>query len=376
MDAVTLDGLTKDYGEVLANDDVSFAVERGEIFGYLGPNGAGKTTTIRMLLGLISPTDGSATVLGADVRDESALIDARRRIGYLPDNPQYDETATGRELIALHERIKGDRRSDELVELFDPPLDRPIREYSHGNVRKLGLVLTFMHDPELVILDEPTGGLDPLMKQRFGEFLRRERETGLTVLFSSHILGEVRRLCDRVAIIRQGRLVTVEPVESLLERSGKVVRLAAAEPIPHAALDGLDGVHDLGAGVAGSATGSAAGAETDATDSADAGGERTATDPDAGDHSHESDAGDHFHESDTGDHFHESDTDDHFHEYTFTYTGEVNTLLARLGEYSLHDCTIEEAPLEDVFLRFYGAETDETDPPASTPADDAGGASR
>ncbi|ELZ10708.1 ABC transporter-like protein [Halovivax asiaticus JCM 14624] len=346
MDAVTLDGLTKDYGEVLANDDVSFAVETGEIFGYLGPNGAGKTTTIRMLLGLISPTAGSATVLGADVRDESALIEARRRIGYLPDDPQFDETATGRELIDLHARIKGDRRSDELVELFEPPLDRAIREYSHGNVRKLGLVLTFMHDPELVILDEPTGGLDPLMKQRFGEFLRRESENGLTVLFSSHILGEVRRLCDRVAIIRQGRLVTVEPVESLLERSGKVVRLVAADAIPQSALAGVDGVHELAAGVAGAAVGPAAGDETGETDSAGAGGEGIAA---------------------------EADTDEHFHEYTFTYTGEVDALLARLGEYSLHDCTIEEAPLEDVFLRFYGDEPSETGSRASPPASDAAG---
>ncbi|WP_247728776.1 ABC transporter ATP-binding protein [Halovivax limisalsi] len=342
MNAIELDGLTKDYGEVLANDDVSFAVERGEIFGYLGPNGAGKTTTIRMLLGLLTPTAGSATVLGADVRDERALIDARRRIGYLPDNPAFDESATGREILDFHASVKGDVQRDRLLDLFDPPLDRPVREYSHGNVRKLGLVATFMHDPDLAILDEPTGGLDPLITQRFGSFLREERSKGLTVLFSSHILGEVRRLCDRVGIIRQGRLVTVEPVESLLKRSGKVVRLVAAEAIPGEALArDLDGVHDLEGGHAGPTP------DVDVP-AGDEIGQETSDDADA-------------HGRETG----------RFHEYTFTYTGDVDSLLAALGEYSLHDCTIEEAPLEDVFLRFYGDQEEPTPPeqPASRGGD-------
>lgn len=337
MNAVELNGLTKDYGEVLANDDVTFEIEAGEIFGYLGPNGAGKTTTIRMLLGFISPTAGSATVLGADVTDERALIDAKHRIGYLPDDPQFDETATGREILEIHADLKGDRRSEELIDLFGPPLDRTIREYSHGNVRKLGLVTTFMHEPDLVILDEPTGGLDPLMKQRFAEFVRTERERGLTVFFSSHVLGEVRRLCDRVGIIRDGRLVTVEPIESLLERSGKVVRLAAADPIPIDAFDErLDGIYDLehGDGVAG-----AAGAET-------------------GDGPTDFDAG----ETDRST---RESAAESFREYTFTFTGDVNELFETLGSYSLVDCTIEEAPLEDVFLRFYGEENDQARPTAS-----------
>ncbi|NUB93265.1 ABC transporter ATP-binding protein [Haloterrigena sp. SYSU A121-1] len=308
MAAIELEGLTKDYGEVLANDGVTFSVERGEIFGYLGPNGAGKTTTIRTLLGLLAPTAGTARVLGRDVTDEDALLEAKRELGYLPDAPAFDETATGREVLELHAAIKGDERSEALLELFEPPLDRPVRDYSHGNVRKLGLVTTFMHDPELVILDEPTSGLDPLIQHRFAEFLREERERGVTVFFSSHVLSEVRRLCDRVGIIRNGRLVTVEPVESLLDRSGKVVRLRAVASIPREAL-AIDGVHDL---------------ETSVVRTGDA-----------------------------------DDTDDAttaVTECAFTFTGDVNALLAHLREYRLLDLSIEEAPLEDVFMRFYGGE--------------------
>ncbi|ADB61853.1 ABC transporter related protein [Haloterrigena turkmenica DSM 5511] len=319
MAAIELEGLTKDYGEVLANDDVTFSVERGEIFGYLGPNGAGKTTTIRTLLGLLAPTAGTARVLGRDVTDEDALIEAKRRLGYLPDAPAFDETATGREVLEFHAAIKGDERSEALLELFEPPLNRPIRDYSHGNVRKLGLVTTFMHDPELVILDEPTSGLDPLIQHRFAEFLREERERGVTVFFSSHVLSEVRRLCDRVGIIRNGRLVTVEPVESLLDRSGKVVRLRAAASIPREAL-AIDGVHDLETSVV-------RGGDADDADDA-----TTAVT-----------------------------------ECAFTFTGDVNSLLAHLREYRLLDLSIEEAPLEDVFMRFYG-DGEEAAESASQPA--------
>jgi ABC-2 type transport system ATP-binding protein len=302
--AIEIEGLTKDYGEVLANDGLSFRVESGEIFGYLGPNGAGKTTTIRMLLGFIRPTAGTAEVLGHSIENRRALVEAKRRIGYHADDPAYDEQATGAEILDLHASVKGDERRAELVELFDPPVDRAVREYSRGNVQKLGLVTAFMHDPDVVVLDEPTSGLDPLMKQRFAEFLRAERRRGVTVFLSSHILSEVRRLCDRVGIIREGRLVTVDPVESILNRSGKVVRIDSAEPIPLAALE-IDGVHDL---------------ETNAP--IDGRG------------------------------------DDAFTECTFTFTGDINALLARLPDHDLRDVAIEEAPLEDVFLRFYGGDED------------------
>ncbi|MCL9814145.1 ABC transporter ATP-binding protein [Natranaeroarchaeum aerophilus] len=299
MAAIKLDGLTKDYGDVLANDDLSFEVETGEIFGYLGPNGAGKTTTIRALLGFISPTSGSARVLGYDVTDEPALIEAKRRIGYLSDEPGFDEDATGTKILDLHAAVKGDERRDELLDLFEPPLDRPVRDYSRGNVQKLGIVTTFMHDPDLVVLDEPTSGLDPLLQQRFAEFLRAEQRNGVTVFFSSHVLSEVRRLCDRVGIIRDGQLAAVEPIDSLLERTGKSVTVNTNEPIPTDALD-VDGIHD----------------------------------PEFGEF--------------------DGDQSDTFTECTFTFTGDINALMTRLGRYDLLDLSIEEAPLEDVFLKFYG----------------------
>ncbi|WP_135533558.1 ABC transporter ATP-binding protein [Halostella pelagica] len=303
MAAIEVNGLTKDYGEVLANDDVTFDVAEGEVFGYLGPNGAGKTTTIRTLMGFQSPTTGSGTLLGADVRTEEELLAAKRRIGYLPATPSFDETATGQRVLDLHASIKGDERRDELLELFDPPLSRPIREYSTGNAQKLGLVQAFMHDPDLVVMDEPTSGLDPLMQRRFEEFVRAERSAGTTVFLSSHVLSEVRRLCDRVGVIRDGRIVTVESVADLLGRSGKSV-LARVDDRVAADDVTLSGVHDLSV--------------------------RDATVPD------------------------DSAAPGPVTELTFTYTGDVNELVDFLDRFDLLELDVEEAPLEDVFMRFYG----------------------
>jgi len=303
MSAIEVNGLTKDYGEVVANDDVTFDVAEGEVFGYLGPNGAGKTTTIRTLLGFQSPTAGGATMLGADVRAEGELIAARERIGYLPATPSFDETATGRQVLDLHASIKGGERREELLELFDPPLDREIRDYSTGNAQKLGLVQAFMHDPDLAVLDEPTAGLDPLMQRRFEEFVRGERDDGTTVFLSSHVLSEVRRLCDRVGVIREGQIVTVERVADLVGRSGKSV-LARVDGDVSADDVTLAGVHDLAV--------------------------RTVPAPD--------------------------DRDDRRQvtELTFTYTGDVNELVDWLDRFDLLELDVEEAPLEDVFMRFYG----------------------
>ncbi|WP_439025653.1 ABC transporter ATP-binding protein [Haloarchaeobius sp. DT45] len=314
MSAITVSGLTKDYGEVLANDDVSFSVAEGEVFGYLGPNGAGKTTTIRTLMGFIEPTAGTASLLGHDIRDEAALIEAKKRIGYLPANPGFDESATGREILDLHASIKGDSRRDELLQIFDPPLDRTVREYSTGNKQKLGLVQAFMHDPDLVIMDEPTSGLDPLMQQRFNEFIRQEKETGTTVFLSSHVLSEVRRVCDRVGIIREGEIVTVETVSDLLDRSGKFVRLRVASDLQTADVT-LDGVHDLSVravdGVFAEAPMANGGSVPE-----------TAS------------------------------------ELTFTYTGDLNSLVDFVGGYDVLELDVEEAPLEQVFMRFYGDDTE------------------
>ncbi|ELY53667.1 ABC transporter ATP-binding protein [Natronolimnohabitans innermongolicus] len=228
---ISIDGLTKRYGDVTANDDVTFDVDAGEIFGYLGPNGAGKTTTIRLLLGLIKPTAGTAAVLGADVRDRRALTEAKSKVGYLPDSLGFEERLTGRQVLEYFARMRGDERREELLELFHPPLEKPVETYSHGNKRMLGIVQAFMHDPDLVILDEPTSGLDPLKQDRMHAFLEDERDAGKTIFFSSHVLSEVQRVCDRVGIIRDGALVALEDIDDLLERGGKDVRVHLAEPI-------------------------------------------------------------------------------------------------------------------------------------------------
>jgi ABC-2 type transport system ATP-binding protein len=231
---IRLNDLTKRYGDVAANDGVSFDVGAGEIFGYLGPNGAGKTTTIRLLLGLIKPTSGTATVLGADIRDRRALTEARADVGYLPDELGFEERLTGRQALEYFARMRGDERREELLALFRPPLDRRIETYSHGNKRMLGIVQAFMHDPALVIMDEPTAGLDPLKQDRLYAFLEAERDAGKTIFFSSHVLSEVQRICDRVGIIRNGKLVALEGIDELLERGGKQVRVQLGSTVDEA----------------------------------------------------------------------------------------------------------------------------------------------
>jgi ABC-2 type transport system ATP-binding protein len=242
MDPIDVRGLTKEYGSVRGADSVTFTVEEGEIFGFLGPNGAGKTTVIRTLLGLLKPTAGTAVVLGADVREESALVDAKRRIGYLPATLGFDGEVTGEAVLEYHAAVKGESRRDELLDVFTPPLDRPVREYSSGNRQMLGIVQAFMHDPDLVLMDEPTSGLDPLKQGQFNEFLRRERDRGTTIFFSSHVLSEVRRVCDRVGILRDGGLVELADVATLLEQGGKRVRVETAGDA--SGLLDLDGVVD------------------------------------------------------------------------------------------------------------------------------------
>ncbi|MFB6270123.1 MAG: ABC transporter ATP-binding protein [Halobacterium sp.] len=294
MAAIEIESLTKRYGDLVAVDDVSFAVESGEVFGFLGPNGAGKTTTLRTLLGMQAPTSGVVSVLGYDTTVEGQRLDALAQTGFLPAHPQFDERATGREILDLHESLKGGSRRADLLERFDPPLDRPVREYSTGNVQKLGIVQAFMHDPDVAVLDEPTSGLDPLLQERFNEFLRGERDRGTTVLFSSHVLSEVRRVCDRVAVLRDGRLVAVEAVESLLDRTGKVVRARVDGDPPPDAFD-IPGASDVTRRDADGAT-----------------------------------------------------------QVSFTFTGDVDALVDELERYSLLELDVEEAPLEDVFLQFYG----------------------
>ncbi|HET7323175.1 MAG TPA: ABC transporter ATP-binding protein [Halococcus sp.] len=319
MAAIAVTDLTKEYGSVVGIDSLSFSVEKGEVFGFLGPNGAGKTTTIRTLMGFQSPTAGGATVLGYDITNEREVIEMKRHVGYLSSDPAFDENVTGRRYLSYHAALKGDERSDELLSLFDPPLNRKIREYSRGNKQKLAIVLALMHDPELVIMDEPTSGLDPLMQERFLEFIRTEQQRGKTFFFSSHILNEVQKVCNRVGIIRDGHLVEVEDVETLLHRGGKEVRVHVAEAVDEGEF-AIDGAH-----------------EVELTKS----GSPRAVEADGGDVLTE--------DSGQGT------------SVSFTYTGGFETLLTHLLDYTIIDLDIEEAPLEDVFMRFYGEHGDEND---------------
>ncbi|WP_313696200.1 ABC transporter ATP-binding protein [Halorarum halobium] len=352
MTPIHLDDLTKYYGETRGIEDLSFDVREGEVFGFLGPNGAGKTTTIRTLMGFQSPTGGSATVLGHDVTDRAGMIEAKRRIGYVPAEMGFDEGVTGRRFLRYQASLKGDERSGELLELFDPPMDRKIGEYSTGNRRKLAVVLAFMHDPDLVVMDEPTSGLDPLMQERFYEFVRDEQERGTTFFFSSHVLSEVQKICDRVGIVRNGHLVELEDVGTLLDRGGKRVSVRVSGPVD-AREFAIDGVHDVT--VSGDEQSrepaTADGGERDR--SADDGSERADDVPATEDAERPDGAGD-----SPGSGGRQGTS------VSFTFTGDYNTLLEHLLGYEILDLDVSDAPLEDVFMRFYG----DVDPQGGTGA--------
>ncbi|WP_265110530.1 ABC transporter ATP-binding protein [Halosolutus halophilus] len=295
---IEIDGLTKYYGDVRGIEDLTFAVERGEIFGFLGPNGAGKSTAIRVLLGLLKPTAGEARVLGRDVVNRTELRDAKGHLGYLPSDVTFYERVTGAAVLDYFGRLRGDARRAELLERFPVPLDRNVKAYSSGNRQKLAIVAAFMHDPDLAIMDEPTSGLDPLVQNEFYDLLAERRDAGQTSFFSSHILSEVRRVCDRVGIIRNGRLIELDTVENILEEGGTVVTVRLAEEPPASALE-FPG---------------------------------------------------------TG---HVERRDD---EYQLVLSREFDALIDRLHEYTVLDLAVREASIEDVFMHFYGGtDEDETE---------------
>jgi len=258
MSAITTVGLTKHYGHrrppihppflepsplVRALEDLSIDVRPGEIFGFLGPNGAGKSTMIRLLLGFLHPTAGSASVLDLDVVRQS--VEIRRRVGYLPGGIALYDSLTGERLLDYLVALTGRPpvRRDELcdrLELSQRTLRRLVRDYSRGMRQKIGIVQALQHDPELAILDEPTEGLDPLMQRAFYTILDDLRADGRTIFFSSHVLSEVERVCDRVAIIRQGRLVALEEIGRLLARRKRNVEMRLSGPAPR--FDGVAGV--------------------------------------------------------------------------------------------------------------------------------------
>ena len=247
--AIDVIDVTKKFGTNLALEGVSFAVARGSVFGVIGPNGAGKTTLMRTLLDIIRATSGRATVLGTDSRNAGPEL--RRRIGYLPGDLILEGRISGRRLLQHYADISGPVREGRIEQLADRlrlDLNRPVRKLSKGNKQKLGVIQAFMHEPELLVLDEPTSGLDPLMQQEFLGLVREASEAGQTVFLSSHVISEIQQAADEVAILRDGRIVTIASVEKLRNSAIRHLRMSAtglgtAELA--ARLGGLAGVGDL-----------------------------------------------------------------------------------------------------------------------------------
>jgi beta-exotoxin I transport system ATP-binding protein len=242
-DVIVAEGLTKSYGTTRGVTDLTFRVEAGEVFGYLGPNGAGKSTTIRTMLDFLRPTSGRVTVFGMKPRTGATAIHAR--IGYVPGEFGLYERMKVRDYLEAFAAFRGGagaRAFEKLAERLDLDLSREIRELSHGNRQKVGLVQAFMHEPDLLVLDEPTQGLDPLVQQTFYGLIDETRARGGTVFLSSHILPEVERTCDRVGIIREGRLLTVDDVGGLKAKALRSIEFHFNEPVDPARFASLPSV--------------------------------------------------------------------------------------------------------------------------------------
>ena len=293
--------LTKRYGKARGIEDVNLTVRQGEIFGFIGPNGAGKSTTIRTLLGLIRKTGGEASILGLDCeRDRTRILE---QVGYLPSEVFYYDGMRARDLLkyaAGFYRTDCSERIKELSTRLGLNLDQKVEDMSLGNRKKVGIVQGLMHSPKLIILDEPTSGLDPLVQRAFFDLIREEHARGATVLFSSHILSEVQRICDRVAIIREGRIVAVRSVAEMRRSAVKRVTLGLGGDCARAvqALESMPGVRSLNPG--------APGGEGEEVDTA-----------------------------------------------TFLYEGDCNALIAALAGMRLTDVEIAEPTLEEVFMHYY-----------------------
>lgn len=296
MNVIETKKLTKYYGESRGIENLDLTVQEGEIFGFIGPNGAGKSTTIRTLLGLIFPTGGSATVLGKDIMTSGPEI--REQVGYLPSEVFYYDDMRAIDLLKYSasfykcDQKDAEKRIYELAERFNLDLKKKIDDLSYGNKKKVGIIQGLAHEPKLIILDEPTGGLDPLIQQEFFHLLREENEAGATILFSSHILSEVQKLCDRVAIIKDGTIIRVEQIKTLMENATKRITLETATD-PDLARYSIEGVTEV-----------------------------TATN----------------------------------HTVSFLYHGPVNSMTKMLAEQDLIDFLVEEPDLEEIFLHYYEKE--------------------
>lgn len=246
MAMIATEALTKTYGGARGIDDVTLTVDEGEVFGFLGPNGAGKTTTIRTLMGLLRPASGRATIGGLDCWAQATEI--KRLVGYLPSEFTFDPGLTGAQILTYLGNLRGgvdQAHLRHLVERLELDLSKRFREYSRGNKQKVGLVQAFMHRPRLLILDEPTGGLDPLNQQIFYDIVREAHTGGATIFLSSHILPEVEHICQRVGIIREGQLVTVDEVATLKDLKQRVVEVTFPGPASPDWFAALPGVREV-----------------------------------------------------------------------------------------------------------------------------------
>lgn len=285
--------LTKYYGKSRGIIDVSISIEQGEIFGFIGPNGAGKSTTIRTLLGFLKPTSGSAGIFGMNCFTRNAEI--KNDIGYVPAEVNYYDDMKVKDLLAYSAKFyKKDcaGRLNELCSIFEVETDKKIDSLSFGNKKKVAIVQALLHQPRLLVLDEPTGGLDPLMQNKFFDVLHEEKSKGTTIFFSSHILSEVEKMCDRVAIIKEGKILKIESIEKLRANKYKKLKLE------HATNDKFD---DLG--LSGVTALSTKGRFTE-----------------------------------------------------FLYSGDINDVICKLSQRKLENLLIEELSLEEIFLHYYEKE--------------------
>lgn len=290
MNVIEIKNLTKSYGKARGVCDISFNVAEGEIFGFIGPNGAGKSTTIRTILNLIHPTSGSATIFGKDCNKYAPEI--AKDIGYLPSEVFYYDNMKVIELLkysASFYKKDCSKRIKELAEVMDLDLNKKIDDLSFGNKKKVGIVQGLLHEPKLIILDEPTSGLDPLMQQKFFELMEVEHKRGATILFSSHILSEVQRLCDRVAIIKDGKIIKLDTVDNLRDNNYKKFRLESKDAIDTTKFN-IDGVNNL-----------------------------------------------------------EINTN----EVSFLFSGDVNKIIKEISSLNLSNLWIEEPSLEEIFMHYY-----------------------
>lgn len=243
MNAIEIKQLTKDYGNKKGVFDLNISVKKGEVFGFLGPNGAGKTTTIRNLLGFIRPDQGSCTINGMDCYKDAEKI--QESLGYLAGEIAFLDDLTGKqmiEFIASMKRLKDKTKMYDLMERFDLDPKGKIKKMSKGMKQKVGIVCAFMNDPDIIILDEPTSGLDPLMQNRFIDLILEEKSKGKTIFMSSHIFEEIERTCDKTAIIKDGKIVAIEDMETLKEKKSKfyVVTLNSKADVDRFVKEGLD----------------------------------------------------------------------------------------------------------------------------------------